>query len=109
MNKRQFLLGLSATVGAALTPAMIEVVVNAAPDIDFQTYLNKWVEDWSKVYGDYISDVLIFGRGMFKTIDTYPFIERVDPMTVEYIPDPHAFQGLALKIATPLPIGDEEG
>lgn len=97
MNKRTFLLGLSTTIGAALTPAMVEVVVATTPAVDWKAYFNKWVDDWSQVYSDYISDMIIYGRGALRTINTYPYIERVDPMTVEYIPDPHAFQGLLRK------------
>lgn len=83
MNRRAFLTGLVATSALAACPAAVEAALVSAPIADWQAYFLQWQSDAMDVFVKVWEDQIIYGIGAYQTCDEYPFVRRVDPMTLE--------------------------
>lgn len=91
MNRREFFAGLSATVAVAITPAMANTIIAAAPKVEWVTWFEQWQHDALDVLFKCWEDQLIYGVSAYQHTDVYPFVERIDPLTLEL---PHLRRGL---------------
>jgi hypothetical protein len=91
MNRRAFLTGLIASSALATCPIAIEAVLTAAPVTNWEAYFEQWQRDAIDIMVKCWEDQIIYGTSAYKTTDVYPFIERIDPMTLEL---PHLRGGL---------------
>lgn len=85
MDRRSFLAGLVATTALAACPAAVEAVIAAAPVIDFKAYYEQWMKDAMDILVRCWEDQIIYGTSAHRHTDIYPFIERIDPRTLELL------------------------
>lgn len=79
MNRRAFLTGLIATTALAPCAIAVDAVIASTPALDWKTYIEQWYSDASDVMIKVCEDQIIWGVGAWRNIETYPFIERIDP------------------------------
>lgn len=91
MNRRAFLTNLIASTALAACPAAIEAVLSSAPTINYNAYLEQWMKDALDVLFKCWEDEIIYGVSAYRHIDTYPYVQRIDPLTLEL---PHLRGGL---------------
>jgi hypothetical protein len=91
MNRRAFLIGLTATSAIAACPAAIEAVLAQAPETEWKACFEQWIKDTTDVFVKVWEDQIIYGVGAYEYTDTYPYIERLDPRT---LPPPIERKGL---------------
>ena len=91
MNRRAFLTGLIASTTLAINTTAVEIVLAAAPEIDWKTYFEQWVKDAMAVHIRCWEDQIIYGVAAWRNTETYPYIERVDPAE---LPAPDRIGGL---------------
>lgn len=83
MNRHAFLTGLLATSAIAMGPAIVETIMAAAPELDWETYFEKWMQDVIAIHVQCWEDMIIYGTSAWIETDTYPYIARIDPRELE--------------------------
>lgn len=91
MNRREFFAGLSASVAIAITPAIADTVVAAAPVADWHKWYDQWQKDALDVFIQCWEDQICYGVSAYERTDIYPFVRRIDPLT---LPAPATTGGL---------------
>ncbi len=82
MNRRELILGVVATLGAATCPTVIETAINAQPEIVWKAWYEQWQRDVIDIMAKCWEDQILYGTSARKTCAVYPYIERVDPLTL---------------------------
>ncbi len=81
-SRRAFIIGALGMAASSLTPKAIDVIVAASPEQAFASWYAIWQEEAMIILAEYWSDVMIFGVGAIQHIETYPYVRRVDPLTL---------------------------
>ena len=78
MNRRDFLKGLFGTAAVAA------IGVSAGLE---EAFTQDWQAALMPIWADYYSNVLIYGVGVIKTTDEFPFIRSIPPQEIYLIPE----------------------